>query len=209
MESFTLPRVVSPKAHERVAAAQARAYPVVVDAGTTPANATLMLALDGARPRPLAMFTAPPKLGELSDQAAVADGPHVLLALFLGEGGVAVGAPEGRPSSVRVSFFVGDARAVLPLPRLACLSPWGTLYGARAAEALLDFVPLDAVTGSVEVTLSGPSGRRRALAEGAGPFVLGDLPSGDYEVRIDPEGSPDAAAVPCVFTVNREIEGPR
>lgn len=209
LESFALPRVVSPKAHERVAAAQASAYPVSLEAVATLANASLMLSLDGGRPRPLAMFATSPKLGELTDAGTLADGPHVLLALYVGEGGVAVGAPEGQPSVTRVAFFVGDARAAPPLPRIACLSPWGTLYGARAASTWLDFLPLDGVMSSVEVTLTGASGTRHALAEGIGPFQLGDLPSGDYELRLDPAGSRDAAAVPCVFTVNREIEGSR
>jgi hypothetical protein len=208
VESFSLPRVTAPKAHERIAATRAAAYPLALDVSSTPANATLALALDGGRPRPLAMFTSAPKLGDLADQGALADGAHVVLALFMGEGGIALAAPEGQPSSARVAFFVGDGRAAPPLPRVACLSPWGTLYGARAKRALLDFLPLEGVISAVEVTLTGPSGTRRALAAGAPPFVLGDLPSGDYEMRLDPEGAPDAAAVPCVFTVNRELEGP-
>jgi hypothetical protein len=208
VESFALPRVTAPKALERIAAAQAAEYPLALDASSTPANATLALALDGGRPRPLGMFASAPKLGDLADQGVLADGAHVVLALFVGEGGIALAAPEGQPSSARVAFFVGDGRAAPPLPRVACLSPWGTLYGARAKRALLDFLPLDGVIAAVEVTLTGPSGTRRALAAGAPPFVLGDLPSGDYEMRLDPEGAPDTAAVPCVFTVNRELEGP-
>lgn len=208
VESFALPRVTAPKPLERIPLSQVAPYPLVLDASATPANATLALALDGGRPRPLDMFASSPKLGELAEQGVLADGPHVLLALYLGEGGIAVSAPQGQPSSSRVAFFVGDGRAAPPLPRVACLSPWGTLYAARAKRALLDFVPLDGVIPAVEITLVGPSGPRRALAEGAPPFVLGDLPSGDYEVRLEPEGSPDAAAVPCVFTVNRELEGP-
>jgi hypothetical protein len=208
VESFSLPRVTAPKPLERIAAGQAAAYTLALEASTTPAKATLALALDGGRPRPLGMFASAPKLGELADQGALGDGAHVVLALFLGEGGIALAAPEGQPSSARVAFFVGDTRAAPPLPRVACLSPWGTLYRARAERALLDFAPLEGVASAVEVTLAGPSGTRRALAAGAPPFVLGDLPSGDYELRLDPEGAPDVAAVPCVFTVNRELEGP-
>jgi hypothetical protein len=207
-ESFAIPRVVAPKAAERIDSDKASEYSVALETITPPVAATFVLSLDGQRPRPLAMFTSPPKLGELSERGIVSDGPHVLLSMFVAEGGLALMAPSGAALG-RVDFVVGSKTAVSALPRVACLAPWGTLYGARSARALLDFMPLDAAQAAFDVTISGPSGTRRALAEGVPPFVLGDLPSGDYEVRVEYPNAPSGVVVPCVFTVNRELEGPR
>jgi hypothetical protein len=207
-ESFSIPRVVAPKAAERIDSGKASEYPVALETITPPAAATFALSLDGQRPRPLAMFSSPPKLGELTERGIVSDGPHVLLTMFIAEGGLALMAPSGAALG-RVDFVVGSNTAVSSLPRVACLAPWGTLYGARSARALLDFMPLDAAHAAFDVTITGPSGTRRALAEGVPPFVLGDLPSGDYEVRVDYANAPSGVVVPCVFTVNRELEGPK
>lgn len=207
-ESFVIPRVIAPEAGERIDSGKAGEYSIALETITPPAAATFAISLDGQRPRPLAMFTSPPKLGELADNGVVSDGPHVLLSMFVGEDGLALMAPAGAALG-RVDFVVGSKTAVSALPRVACLAPWGTLYGARSAHALLDFMPLGAAHAAFDVTIVGPSGTRRALAEGAPPFVLGDLPSGDYELRVDYANAPSGAVVPCVFTVNRELEGPK
>jgi hypothetical protein len=207
-ESFAIPRFVAPKAAERIDSENASHYSVTLETITPPSAATFALSLDGQRPRPLAMLSSPPKLGELAERGIVADGPHVLLALLVGVDGVALTPPSGAALS-RVDFVVGGKTAVSSLPRVACLSPWGTLYAALAARASLDFMPLGEAQATFEVTIIGPSGTRRALAEGAPPFLLGDLPSGDYEVRVDYANAPSEVVVPCVFTVNRELEGPK
>jgi hypothetical protein len=207
-ESFAIPRFVAPKVAERIASDKAAEYSIALETITPPSGATFALSLDGQRPRPLAMLSSPPKLGELAERGVVVDGPHVLLALFVAADGLALMPPSGAALS-RVDFIVGNEATVSALPRVACLSPWGTLYGARAGRVALDFMPLGEARAAFDVSITGPSGTRRALAEGVPPFVLGDLPSGDYEVRVEYEGAPSGVIAPCVFTVNRELEGPK
>ncbi|HEX6766120.1 MAG TPA: hypothetical protein VF103_11595 [Polyangiaceae bacterium] len=181
----------------------ARGDPSVVAPGGEPAKMSLLLSLDGARPRPVELGTL--GIRTLLDPGGeLAAGAHDLVLCAVGPDGSVLDPEAGGVASVR--FFVGRRPAATAPPRIVCLSPFGTYYG-NAPKIALDFVVASGDPLDVVVAIDGAGGARRARAAGRGPFALGDFESGDYRVSLEPgEGSPPVLPGRCVFAYNREIE---
>ena len=167
---------------------------------------TLVLSLDGARPRPVVGGTL--GIAELVDGSAPIElGPHDLVLAAVGSNGTVLEPRAGGVAAAR--FFVGPRPAAPPPRRFVCLSPFGTYYG-RTPSIALDFVlvPLDARSDAeapIVATTSSPGWRARAPGEG--PFALGDFAGGDHQLSVTPApGAPPALPGRCVFAYNPEIE---
>jgi hypothetical protein len=171
-------------------------------------DVSLVLSLDGARPRPVVGGSI--GIAELLDEhSPLEPGAHDLVLAAVGSNGVALEPDAGGVASAR--FFVGRRPATPPPSRFVCLSPFGTYYG-RAPAIALDFVlvPLYA-RGAPEVpavaAIASGGAERRARAVGGGPFALGDFEGGDHLVTVTP--APGASPVlpgRCIFAYNPEIE---
>lgn len=179
--------------------------------GTPSPNETLVLSLDGARPRPVG-GTALGIAELLEPGMTLANGAHDLVLSALGPDGVVLEPSAGGVASVR--FFVGGRPNPLPLPRIVCLAPFGTHYGS-APSISLDVVvvghagqataPVDGP--ALDVAIQGAGVPRRARVAGRGPFALGDFESGDHEITVtSARGAPPALPGRCLFSYNRELE---
>jgi hypothetical protein len=195
-------RIVEPRDGAIVDTAAARSLPIRVSGpALSERGPWLVLSLDGARPRPVVSGTL--ALAELLPPgASLEQGAHDLVLAVVDAGGVSLGTRPGRVAAAR--FFVGSRPPVSP-PRVVCLAPFGTLYG-KSPRFVLDYVVVAGAAGAVDLTLSGPSGSRRARAEGTGPFALGAFAPGDHEVTLASRADPTAIPGRCAFTVNPEIE---
>jgi hypothetical protein len=195
-------RILAPVAGAELDPATASSLVVEV-AGPRDAVASLVLSLDGARPRPVAPGTlAAARL--LGPGAALAVGTHDLVLAAVSAQGVALEPSEGGVAAVR--FFVGPRPRVLE-PRVVCLSPFGTVYG-KAPAVVLDFVVVGGEPADAIVVLRSEGTSRQVRASGTGPFALGDPSPGDHELSITLAG---VTAVPgrCGFAYNPELERPR
>jgi hypothetical protein len=169
-------------------------------------GAALVLSLDGARPRPVVSGSL--AVAELVDGGAtLGAGAHDLVLAAVGADGIALDPEAGGVAVVR--FFVGAPRtSVTPpsVPRVVCLSPFGTTYG-KSPSIALDYVVTAGSPSALTVSVVGPGGSRRARVEGRGPFALGTFPGGDHEVTLAaPPGAPPVLPGRCVFTHNPELE---
>jgi hypothetical protein len=163
--------------------------------------ASLLLSLDGARPRPVVSEAL--RIADLLDpNDALAAGAHDLVLAAVGSDGLVLEPTAGGVASVR--FFVGPRPTPPAPPRIVCLAPFGTFYGAAPGIAL-DFVVASGNPTDANVEISPVA--RRARASGRGPFALGDFESGDYRVTLEPvPGTAPTLPGRCVFTYNRELE---
>ncbi|HEY3669261.1 MAG TPA: hypothetical protein VGL19_24855 [Polyangiaceae bacterium] len=165
------------------------------------------VALDGGRPRRVASARAAITLGELirADEQ-LADGEHWLFAAPFSALGVPERAPGSPRSALARRFFVGnvgrtDAGAS---GAVWLLSPEGTYNGGYAKNITIDAFAFDALgralTTRPTISLNGPlvAGEVRLTS----PFGIGELTSGDYEVRAS---APGASTVTTHFTINREL----
>jgi hypothetical protein len=169
-------------------------------------EASLVLSLDGARPRPVVGGTR--GLTELIDgNASLERGVHDLVLAAVGSNGTVLEPRAGGVAAVR--FFVGPRPRGAPPRRFVCLSPFGTYYG-RAPAIALDFVvvPLEARGDANAPVVAASSGSRwRVRAVGEGPFALGQFEGGDHQLTVTPApGAPPALPGRCVFAYNPEIE---
>jgi hypothetical protein len=209
-------RILRPENGAELEPARASELVVGVHAPVGDPKHGLELSLDGARPRPVHGTSAP--IATLLEPGAVlAPGAHDLVLVAVGSDGMALDPRTGGVATAR--FFVGSRPAALPPPRLVCLAPFGTLYGA-AARIALDFVvvsgnpsaksgvvPIE--SADVVVAIEGPGVSRRARASGRGPFLLGEFSSGDYRVTLTPlPGSRPLLPGSCTFVRNPELERP-
>jgi len=162
---------------------------------------SLQLSLDGARPRPVVSDTL--RIADLLDDSeTLAAGAHDLVLVAVGPDGVVLEPTAGGVATVR--FFVGTRPIPPAPPRIVCLAPFGTYYGATPTIAL-DFVVASGDPTDANVEISPVA--RRARASGRGPFALGNFESGDYRVTLEPvPGAPPALPGRCVFAYNRELE---
>ena len=194
-------RILEPAAGAELEPATAKALVVAV-AG--PSGASLVLSLDGARPR------------RVSDRSLAAEtlldpgttlgvGAHDLVLAAVDADGVALEPDAGGIASVR--FFVGPRRAGAP-PRVVCLSPFGTIYG-KTPRVVLDVVIVGGSPADAVVTLESAGVFQKLRASGAGPFALGAVPAGDTELSIALTGGAQAAPGRCGFAYNPELERPR
>ena len=169
-------------------------------------DASLVLSLDGARPRPVVGGSL--GLTELIDGSAPLElGAHDLVLAAVSSNGTVLEPRAGGVAAVR--FFVGPRPAVPPPRRVVCLSPFGTYYG-RAPAIALDFVvvPLEARGDADAPVVAASAGSKwRVRAVGEGPFALGQFESGDHQLTLTPApGAPPALPGRCVFAYNPEIE---
>ncbi|HEX6276829.1 MAG TPA: hypothetical protein VFZ53_27505 [Polyangiaceae bacterium] len=197
-------RILEPRDGVTLDAAAASALVIRVSGPMAGGGTTLVLSLDGARPRPVSSGTL--ALAELvAPGASLEQGAHDLVLAAVDAAGVAHAASSGGVAWAR--FFVGQRPPASP-PRVVCLAPSGTVYG-KAPRFALDYVVVAGTASAVDVTVSGAGGSRRARAEGPGPFALGAFPAGDHEVTLAAATEPAALLGRCVFTVNPELERPR
>jgi len=165
------------------------------------------VALDGGRPRRVALGRAAVTLGELIrvDQE-LTEGEHWLFAAPLPASGVPAPAAGSPRSAVARHFFVGkvpsdhaDASGAVWL-----LLPDGTYNGPYAGNVVFDAFAFNA-TGMPLATLptialSGPgvSGEVRL----ASPFAIGKFGNGDFDVKAS---APSANPISIRFTINSEL----
>jgi hypothetical protein len=170
-------------------------------AGRPPAE--LVLSLDGRRPRPVPSESL--ALAELLGAGEIPKpGAHDLVLAALGADGQVLDPAAGGVVSRR--FFVGPKAGSVAPPLIACLAPFGTFYG-KSPPLTLDFVVTSGELASAVVEIRGRGGLRRNRASGRGPFALGELESGDYQVTVSvPAGAAPAVPGRCEFTLNRELE---
>jgi hypothetical protein len=195
-------RILAPEEGALVDAAVARSLAIRVSGPGD--GATLVLSLDGARPRPVSAG-AVALAGLLAPGAVLEPGAHDLVLAVVDATGVALAPSPGGVASAR--FFVGQ-RAPASGPRVVCLAPFGTVYG-KAPSFVLDYTVVAGAASALDVTLAGPGGSRRVRAEGPGPFALGAFVPGDHEVMLASATDRAALAGRCAFTVNPELERPR
>jgi len=167
----------------------------------------IAVALDGGRPRRLALGHAAITLRELLRvDEQLTEGEHWLFAAPLPATGVPEPAPGSPRSAVARRFFVGEPKSAVSGASGAVwlLAPEGTYNGEDAKNVVFDCFAFNATGVALAtqptIALSGPgiSGEVRR----ASPFSLGTLPSGDYDVRAS---TPSASSVATRFTINREL----
>jgi len=204
-------RILAPRGGAVLDAAASKVLVVRVQgpSGASSPQPSLELSLDGARPRPVTATTL--GISELLEPGVtLANGAHDLVLAAVGSDGVVLEPSAGGVTSVR--FFVGARPNPPAAPRIVCLAPFGTHYGSAPSIHLdVVFVGHETATqiapSALEVTIEGAGVSRRARADGAGPFALGDFESGDHMVFVTPvRGAPPALPGRCLFSYNRELE---
>lgn len=151
----------------------------------------------------------------------ISPGEHVLAVVACDADGRGLRDASGRAQVAVRRFFVGPSQAGTRredpgAPFLVVLQPRGTLNGPHAAPgALLDVivhgVELSPRQVWLEVTMSGPGGRSRALLQEQGQFWLRGLESGDHRIEVRLEGAPAAVWRDATreVTVNLDVRGPK
>ena len=205
-------RIEAPAPGELLPLARPGGYEVrLTESGGWAGSDGIDLSLDGGRPRRVSATRATVTLGELAaSDDALGPGAHWLFAAPVSAGGlVPRPSPHAPPVAVARRFFIGgpSADAGTQTGATWLRKPEGTYNGPKqAAQILFDacaFSPSgDLLDVPLVFTLRGP-GVTGELALPA-PFVVKNVPSGDYEVRVS---GPSLPAASLRFTVNREIGG--
>jgi len=205
-------RIEAPAPGELLPLARPGGYEVrLAESGVWAGSDGIDLSLDGGRPRRVSATRATVTLGELAaSDDALGPGAHWLFAGPVSAGGlVPRPSPHAPPVAVARRFFIGgpSADAGTQTGATWLRKPEGTYNGPKqAAQILFDacaFSPSgDLLDVPLVFTLRGP-GVTGELALPA-PFVVKNVPSGDYEVRVS---GPSLPAASLRFTVNREIGG--
>jgi hypothetical protein len=196
-------RIVAPGENSVLDAELARTLTVAVEGPQANADrsVSLVLSLDGARPRPVSSGSIH-AVSLLDPGSTLEPGAHDLVLAAVRADGVAL---EGALASVR--FFVGARPSTPTPPRVVCLAPFGTFYGNEPAF-VLDFAVVPGGARAVDVTGARADGER-VRAEGPGPFALGAFRPGDHQLTLSLTGDAPALRGRCVFTVNPELERSR
>ena len=164
------------------------------------------VALDGGRPRRVALSHAAITLSELIPvDAELTDGEHWLFAAPLPAGGVPEPSKGSPRSAVARRFFVGKVPSDHSQASGAVwlLAPDGT-YNGPSGDVVVDAFAFSAtgmpLATEPTISLSGPgvSGEVRA----ASPFAIGKLANGDFDVQAS---APSARPVTVRITINREL----
>lgn len=204
---FATPELAEVIPLEALSSYQVRVIHDASDDGSTQID----VALDAGRPRRLSAPFASINLGALmAADASLSPGLHWLFAAPVLDSGLVPSVARGLPrSAIARRFFVAKKPSPESGPSGAVWlrKPEGTYNGLAAAREVLFDVYVFSATGAPQelpstVTLRGPnvSGELRLPS----PFVVHDVPSGDFEVTVS---SPTALPVSARFTVNRELGG--
>jgi hypothetical protein len=209
-------RIVQPKPEQVLSLADAAELEVdLALSDWTFDDGDVDLSLDAYGPRSLKSLRRPLRIVDLvpEDQELRA-GEHVLFAVLVQPDGSTV--KHRSLAAGKVRFWIGQAAEPsldLEAPLLLFGRPRGTYNGERAAaRVLLDFylynVDLSNAGPTVRARVRGPRSAQWIIADWR-PFVLLDLPSGDYEVELELlTKAPEPKALTKAeraFVVNREI----
>jgi hypothetical protein len=202
----------APELGEHLTTADPRSYRVqVISAAAGPDIVALELSLDSGRPRRLSLADSTIALGDLlSADAELTPGAHWLFAAPVSASGLVPRAGAGGPRAAKARrFFVGKTpgEASGPSGAIWLRRPEGSYNGAKSSDSVLfDAFVFSALGTQIDtpyqITLESPavSGQLRLPS----PFVLREVPSGLYHVRVDATA---AATSTTHFTVNRELPG--
>jgi hypothetical protein len=198
-------KIVAPAAEQVVPAAKAGDFEVKLDVRnwkTAKGDAHVHLILDNKPYKPIYDTKAPVKLSELTGDAPLDEGQHVLVAFPSRANHESVKTPG---AVAVVSFWVGKkgARTVdVKKPLLVYSRPKGEYKGDMANHVLVDFQLVNDTLASgkdhVHLSVTGPGidGEKTADAVKFGtPYYLDGLQDGAYTVKLDLLGA-DGKPVP-------------
>lgn len=172
------------------------------------ADVTILLSLDGKRPRRWVSDRKLTLRALYPEDQALAPGAHLLFATAIDGSGHALGldgASPPRPLAL-VGFSIGASPAAglaSTLPSLFCLNPSGTLYLAPNAPALFQVLALggDGRSGPVPVRVRGRGVDFTSELDLRKAYEVVGLPLGDVTLSIGRAPGPYAE---CVVTINPE-----
>ncbi len=203
----------TPDLGQTIAEVGAREYQVRLSAEFSEADALgIDLALDGERPRRLAVASPAIALGALLHAGGeLSAGEHWLFAAPVLASGLVPQPGPGLPrAAVARRFFVGKVQgdSAGPSGALWLRKPEGTYNGSASGHVLFDTFVFNATGVLIEAPCS------ITLAEGApktsgelrlpAPFSVRDFPSGDYALTVS---AARARSVSTRVTVNHELGG--